>query len=255
MVRDAEPLVTGSTSPASKTAARRQSIQTVVWALLALALLAVWVDPATRHLLTTTAFRATERADRFREGVTYTITRWGPWAPVASLLINIAHTFVPFPGDVIAAANGAAFGLWKGAAIEWLGVMISSCLGFGIARSLGRPIVTRVFPHRWLDPVDHLVADAGWTAPLLLRFVPLLPGDFVTFALGLTPVSWGMFLWTTAAGITPWVVTLAAVGAGLTGGRHILPYALGGFVFLALLSFLLRRRVDASQIRPASGSP
>jgi hypothetical protein len=64
-----------------------------------------------------------------------------------------------------------------------------------------------------------------------------------------------MFLWTTAAGITPWVVTLAAVGAGLTGGRHILPYALGGFVFLALLSFLLRRRVDASQIRPASGSP
>jgi uncharacterized membrane protein YdjX (TVP38/TMEM64 family) len=250
-----KPLVMENAPPAAPAASTaRPAVQTIVWILLALALVALWVDPVTRHILTETASRASARAGHFREGITDTITRWGPAAPIASLLINIAHTFVPFPADVIAAANGAAFGLWKGAAIEWLGVMISSCLGFGIARALGRPVMMRIVPGRWLDPVDRLMASAGWTAPLLLRFVPLLPGDFVTFALGLTSVSWLTFLWTTAAGITPWVVTLAAVGAGLTGGRHLLPYALGGFVFLALISFLLHRHVDASLARSTSQS-
>jgi len=234
-----------------RSATRRQVIQTIFWALIAAVLVAVWIDPTTRHLLTVTASRASARAGRFREGIRTSITRWGAAAPLASVLINVAHTFVPFPADVIAAANGAAFGLWKGAALEWVGVMISSCLGFGIARTLGRPVVTRILPKQWLEPVDRLVANAGWVAPLILRFVPLLPGDFVTFALGLTPVSWKTFLWTTAAGITPWVVTLAAVGAGLTGGRHILPYALGGFVFLALISLLLHRHVS----RLAAQSP
>jgi len=237
-----------------RAASRRQVIQTIVWALVAAALVAVWIDPTTRHLLAATAYRASARAGRFREAIRGTITRWGTKAPLASVLINVAHTFVPFPADVIAAANGAAFGLWKGAALEWLGVMLSSCLGFGISRSLGRPVVTRVIPKRWLEPVDRLVADAGWTAPLLLRFLPLLPGDFVTFALGLTPVPWTTFLWTTALGIIPWVVTLAAVGAGLTGGRHILPYALGGLVFLALVSLLLRRHVDRLAARSPSSS-
>jgi uncharacterized membrane protein YdjX (TVP38/TMEM64 family) len=42
------------------------------------------------------------------------IVAWGAWAPVASILLMVIHTVVPFPAELLTAANGAVFGFWGG---------------------------------------------------------------------------------------------------------------------------------------------
>jgi uncharacterized membrane protein YdjX (TVP38/TMEM64 family) len=176
------------------------------------------------------------------------LRRWGPWAPAVAVLLMIVHTVVPFPAEFLAAATGAAFGLWEGVLIQWIGTMASAVLGFGLARALGRPVVERFVPKRTLARADALVAEAGWEVALLARFFPI-PGDIVGMALGLTPLPWTTYLWTTAVAILPWTVVSVAAGAGAAGARGLLPWALGGLALLNAAGFLIEVLVRRRRAR------
>ena len=54
----------------------------------------------------------------------------------------VLHSFVPFPAEVVAMANGMLYGPLWGTLITWVGAMLGAYLAFGLARWLGRPFVT-----------------------------------------------------------------------------------------------------------------
>jgi uncharacterized membrane protein YdjX (TVP38/TMEM64 family) len=226
---------------------RQHPIQAVLWAFVAVVLLAVWLSPDARQLVMATAERV--RPYRVRHEIRTLIIRWGPWAPLASILIAVARTFVPIPGEFIAAADGAAFGFWEGSVLLWIGTMASACLAFGIARALGRPVVERFVPERALARFDALVGEAGWDVAVLVRFLPI-PGDVINFGLGLTRLSWSTYLWTTGVAIVPWVVAWAAVGAGALSAHRTLPWALGGLALITVAGLVIRRRLRIAHRHP-----
>lgn len=174
------------------------------------------------------------------------ISRGGPWAPFVSVLLMVIHTFVPIPTELLAAANGAAFGMWAGSLITWIGTMLSAALGFGLARRLGRPAIERFVPRRRLARVDALIRQEGWWVALSIRFIPI-PGDIISIALGLTRLPWVTYLWTTAVAIVPWTLASVAAGVGAVETRDILPWAIGGLALLnvagLLVEPLIRRRL------------
>ena len=54
----------------------------------------------------------------------------------------ILHSFVPFPAEQIAIANGMLFAVW-GTLVTWIGAMMGAALAFALARRYGKPLVDR----------------------------------------------------------------------------------------------------------------
>ena len=142
------------------------------------------------------------------------ILSWGPFGVVASIALMVVHSFVPFPAEFVAVANGMLFGVVWGVAVTWTGAMLGAFAAFGLARLLGRPFVARVVRGRdnWRR-IDQWTVDQGWQVLLISRFIPVIAFNLVNYAAGLTGVSWLTFAWTTALGILPVTVLMVLAGA------------------------------------------
>jgi uncharacterized membrane protein YdjX (TVP38/TMEM64 family) len=178
------------------------------------------------------------------------VAAWGPWGPIASIVITVINTFLPFPMDAMIMANGAVFGIWKGLLVSLAGAMASACLAFGIARLVGRAAARRVIPAERLLWLDTAVAQGGWRAVLVIQFIPLLPYSLLNFAFGLTSVRWSTFLWITLLSILPMDMLLSLLGATVAEAR-LLRLAIAALIILAGLTLWLRRRLARTIKVPA----
>lgn len=219
--------------------ARRQQARILgiaLWGALAVVLVLAWVHRDVRQLgLSVPSHRAVLHLRSL-------MVRWGAWAPVASVVLMVAHTFVPFPADLLLVANGAVFGFWGGLGVSLIGSILSACLAFGIARTLGRPLALRLVREDVARRMEDAMAREGWKVALLVRLVPILPFTVVNMTFGLTSMRWTTFLWTTAVGILPTNVVMVALGYGIGDARGVLPWAMAALAAGGSALLLLRRR-------------
>jgi len=164
----------------------------ILWCLIEYVLFGVELDPAALRAL---------------------MDRAGLWAPAASITLMTAHSFVPFPAEIIAIANGLAFGLWGGIAITWLGAMAGAIVAYELARVLGPSARARLVPIRHRKALDALVGDFGTRTLLIARLIPVISFNLVNYGAGLAGVGRFTFLWTTAVGILPITTLSVLVGS------------------------------------------
>jgi len=186
----------------------------------------------------------------FFQRINAPIAEWGPWAPIGSVLIMVANTFVPFPGESLGIVNGAIFGFWGGLAVSWTGVMGSAVLAFGIGRALSRRTLGRGRVQELVAYADALVRRR-WQMALVVRFFPLFPFALFNFALGRAPVPWGTFLWTTAFGVFPMTAAFVAVGYGAAAAPGVVVWAMPALAGFIAAGFALRGRMgrDPRQVQ------
>ena len=146
------------------------------------------------------------------EGFVSTIQSWGMWGVLGSIGLMVAHSFIPFPAELLACANGMIYGLLWGTVITWIGAMLGAAMAFGLARKLGRPFVEFVVAKRDWTVLDDWAADNGWQVVLIGRLIPLIAFNLINYAAGLTRLGWWQFLWTTGIGILPMTVLMVALG-------------------------------------------
>jgi len=140
------------------------------------------------------------------------ILSWGAWGVGGSLLLMVLHSFVPFPAEFVAMANGMLYGPIWGTLITWTGAMLGAYLAFGLARWLGRPFVRTVVAPRHHRAIDRWAERQGGGVLLFSRFVPVISFNLINYAAGLTRVTWWSFTWTMALGILPMTVLMVAMG-------------------------------------------
>jgi uncharacterized membrane protein YdjX (TVP38/TMEM64 family) len=140
------------------------------------------------------------------------ILSWGPWGVAGSIGLMVLHSFLPFPAEFLALANGMVYGPVWGVAITWVGAMLGAFAAFGLSRWLGRPFVARMVARRDWDVLDDWAARQGGGMVLLARFIPVIAFNLVNYAAGLTRISWWTFTWTTGIGILPVTVLLVIMG-------------------------------------------
>ena len=111
-------------------------------------------------------------------------------------------TAMGIPGLPLMVAAGVAFGALLGAIVSWVGAMISATIGYWVARTIGRDIVTR-----WVKRykrLDSAMTDAKHFVGILrLRLIPVLPIGSVNFVGGLARANFFSYLAATAIGVLP----------------------------------------------------
>jgi uncharacterized membrane protein YdjX (TVP38/TMEM64 family) len=186
------------------------------------------------------------------EEVTQFIRSTGAWGIAAAIGLMVLHSFVPFPAEFVAIANGMIYGPVWGTVITWVGAMLGALLAFGLARLLGRPFVDAVLAKRDWRTLDDWVARHGWGAVLLSRFIPVISFNLINYAAGLTRIPWWTFTGATAVGILPLTTLMVVLGDRL----RILPWQVCLVVFVVgLILWLVMRRMFGQQENRHAGTP
>ena len=181
------------------------------------------------------------------------ILSWGPWGVAGSIGLMVLHSFLPFPAEFLALANGMVYGPLWGIAITWIGAMLGAFAAFGLARWLGRPFVAHMVARRDWQVLDDWAARQGGSMVLIARFIPVIAFNLVNYAAGLTRISWWTFTWSTGIGILPMTALMVIMG------DNIDTLAWEWWVLLLaaalVLWFAVRRKLAPPTHRPADPPP
>ena len=165
------------------------------------------------------------------------VASYGPYAAAISFLLMVLQSVVaPLPAFLITFANAALFGFWKGALLSWSSAMVGAALCFFIARSLGREAVEKLTSKGALKNIDDFFKRHGKQSILIARLLPFVSFDIVSYAAGLSSVSFLGFWVATGLGQLPATLVYSYVGGFLTGGAKLL---VTGLLILFALAFLI----------------
>lgn len=180
----------------------------------------------------------------------------GPWGVAVSIGLMVIHSFVPFPAEFIAVANGMLYGHFWGVVITWSGAMLGAFLAFGLARRLGRPYVERLLKSGSLRAMEQWFDRHGGGAVFVSRFIPVISFNLINYVAGLTRMSWWTFAWSTGLGILPLTVLMVFMGSRVaTMSWQGWALFLAAGLLLWLLGHLLGRRLPVAarkKMRPVS---
>jgi len=153
------------------------------------------------------------------DGVIEYIRSFGAWAVVISFSLMIFQSIAaPIPAFLITFANAAIFGWWQGALLSWTSAMAGAALCFFIANILGRDVAEKLTSKTALESIDVFFEKYGKHTILICRLLPFMSFDIVSYAAGLTSMSFMSFIVATGIGQLPATLIYSYVGGMLTGG-------------------------------------
>lgn len=167
---------------------------------------------------------------------------FGLWAPVVSFLLMIFQSVVaPLPAFLITFANAGLFGWIPGAVLSWTSSMAGAALCFYIAKFYGREVVEKLTSKTALNSVDVFFTKYGKYAILISRLLPFVSFDIVSYAAGLTSMSFWPFFWATGLGQLPATLVYSYVGGMLTGGAQTFVTGLLVLFSLTVIVFMVKK--------------
>lgn len=177
------------------------------------------------------------------------ISNFGPWAPVIYIIMFTLVPLTLFPDGVLAVAGGMVFGVWLGSLYTILGAICGGTLSFFIARYFGRGLVEKLIKHKaqWFDDG---VEKKGFLLIFILRLVPLIPYDVISYGAGLSKIKFKDFLMATAIGIIPGVLVYANLG-DKSGSASSIQFVIACLILLALfgVSFVVKKRLTFGKLQ------
>jgi len=175
----------------------------------------------------------------------------GPFAPRIALAAWIVLTPAMFPGNVLAAACGLAFGAFTGSLLATGGAVAGGLIAFFLARTAARRPVKRFVQRKPRLARSHaLLERRGFAAILAARLMPGVPATGLHYAAGVSPVRTRAFAAAMAIGALLRTVPYAILGQGLSSASIATILIAVGSVALGAVSagILVRliRRTDAA---------
>lgn len=164
------------------------------------------------------------------------IAQYGHWAMFISFILMIFQSLIaPLPAFFITLTNANLFGWWQGAILSWVSAMAGAALCFYIGRFLGRDVVEKICTKRALTKIDGFFDKYGKKSIIVARLLPFISFDVVSYAAGLTNMSFPGFFVATGIGQLPATIVYSYVGGMLTGGARMMFMALLLLFSLAII--------------------
>ncbi|PIR41179.1 MAG: hypothetical protein COV31_02100 [Candidatus Yanofskybacteria bacterium CG10_big_fil_rev_8_21_14_0_10_46_23] len=162
-----------------------QKKEILVKALLAIALAIFLVD----------VFLPDVTSDSFQESV----RQAGVWGPAVVIAYTIlAHVFAPLVGSPVVFVSVAVFGIGEAFLYLYIASLISATINFYISRKLGRIWVRRLAGREGLEGMDKFLSVATTKILVIARLLGFSLFDFISYAAGLTKISFRKYFVITA---------------------------------------------------------
>jgi uncharacterized membrane protein YdjX (TVP38/TMEM64 family) len=168
------------------------------------------------------------------------VVQFGMAGPLAVIILMLLAIVVsPIPSGPIAVAAGALYGTVWGGTFVAIGASLGAFVAFGAARYLGFDAVRKSE-----NSILKFIAKPRSEYSLMLvvfgsRLIPFISFDAVSYAAGLTCLTFARFALATTLGVIPVCFVLAAMGAGMAdgGSNWMLIVGLGGAItFIPLIA-------------------
>jgi len=151
----------------------------------------------------------------------------GVWGPVV-FVVGYAVAVVAFvPASLLTLAAGAIFGITKGVVVVFVAAVLGSAAAFLVSRYLAREAIEhRIAGNQRFAAIDRAVGAQGLKIVFLLRLSPVFPFTLLNYALGLTRVSFAVYL-VASIGMLPATLLYVYYGklagdvAALAGGAAV----------------------------------
>lgn len=170
------------------------------------------------------------------------VASYGVYAAAVSFFLMIFQSVAaPLPAFLLTLANANLFGWWQGAILSWSSAMAGAAVCFFIARILGRDVAEKLTSKAGIAQIDTFFEKYGRNTVLICRLLPFVSFDFVSYAAGLTSMSFPAFFIATGIGQLPATIVYSYVGGMLTGGAQLLMTGLLILFALSALIVMLRK--------------
>ena len=157
----------------------------------------------------------------------------GPAAPLTFILTQILQVVVaPIPGEATGFIGGYLFGVPLGMLYSTIGLSTGSVIAFFLGRWLEHKFVARMVSKETIDKFDFLMERQGTLIAFFLFVLPGFPKDYLCFILGLSTMSWKLFLLLSTVGRLPGTLMLTLQGAQVYQGNYLVTGMLLGFCLL-----------------------
>lgn len=137
----------------------------------------------------------------------------GPAGAATVVGLLAADVFIPVPSSVIMVLSGAAFGMWWGSILAFVGSVAGEWLGFELARRFGSGWASRfIGDAREVARMNAMLKRHGAAAIAVTRPLPVVM-ETMSLVAGLSTMKRRTFLLASIVGTAPIVVVYAYAGA------------------------------------------
>ncbi|KGX89872.1 TVP38/TMEM64 family protein [Pontibacillus marinus] len=170
------------------------------------------------------------------------ILSFGWWSPFIFFIIYAIGPFVFFPTSILSLAAGIAYGVFPGFFYILIGATGAAATGYVMARYFGDSIL-KFHSFKWADQVYEKVQERGFLYVLILRLIPLVGFDVLSYISGIARVRFRSYMMATI-GIIPGTFAYSFLGSSIeSGDMSMIIVAIIIFVTLLSLTYLFRNQV------------
>ncbi|WP_335872352.1 TVP38/TMEM64 family protein [Bacillus sp. 2205SS5-2] len=171
------------------------------------------------------------------------ILSFGWIAPALFVAVYSVRPIVLFPASVLSLAGGLAFGTFWGFVYIFLGALGSATVAYYISAIFQNSFIKIEQSERTLT-IRKKMEESGFFIVLILRFIPFLNYDLISYLAGLASVKYRSFIFATALGIIPGTLAFSFLGSSIvSGSKTIIVFAIGVFMIVLLIPIFARNKV------------
>src|SRR5262245_7977673 len=173
---------------------------------------------------------------------------YGPWAVGISIGLMVGQAIIaPLPMNAVTITNAMVFGPLWGSLISWFSTVLGASLCFLLSKTFGKTFANKIVGSS-IEKAERFFQKYGLHAMFLVRIMPFVPFDAVSYGAPLVGVPYSRFLLATAVGIIPSILIYSFVG---TLAAKIYWWVLLGLLSAALIGIiaatLVIRRTKTAQ--------
>ena len=150
------------------------------------------------------------------ENIQKVISPFGIFAPVMYVLAFSVLPIFIIPASIMDMAGGLLFGLIKGSILAIIGSMINYTICFWAARKFLRSSVQNIVDEKlsddWKRRLEHADGKEGMLILVVARLMPLIPTTIISYAFGLSTMSYGKFMLGSIVGLIPNLMAFTNLG-------------------------------------------
>ncbi|PFA68658.1 TVP38/TMEM64 family protein [Bacillus sp. AFS015802] len=172
------------------------------------------------------------------------IVSFGVWAPIVFMVAYTVRPLILFPASVLSLAAGLAFGAVEGFIYIFIGALGGATVAYYAASFLGAKLLKRPSPR--MAKIREKMEEKGFFYVLLLRLVPFLNFDLISYLAGMGKVRYVPFILATAIGILPGTFGYVFLGSSLVGeDRTNLYFAIAFFLVMIIVPIIFKKKMKA----------